>query len=77
MGLGDGEVTHHGQDREEVLDVAVSAGQGDVAGLTAAIRHWADNLAEAQQVGRQGRQILEERYTEQIGLRRYQEILES
>ncbi len=61
--------------REEGGGVVVA--EGDADGLTEIIRRWADNPADAHQAGSQARKILEQRYTERIGLRKYQEILES
>ena len=51
--------------------------EGDADRLTEVIAHWADDPAEARRVGLRGREIFEQRYTQQIGLQRYQEILES
>ncbi len=61
--------------RQEGGGVVVA--EGDADRLTEVIAHWADDLAEARRVGMRGREIFEQRYTQQIGLRRYQEILES
>ena len=51
--------------------------EGDADGLARTIARWADRRDEAQQMGDKAREVFEQGYTERIGLRRYQEILES
>ncbi len=50
--------------------------EGDHAGLKDLIVRWAANRAEAQEVGRHGREIFDRLYTRQIGLKRYTQVLE-
>lgn len=61
--------------REEGGGVVVS--EDDPDGLTEVIRRWAENPAEARHAGKRAREVFEQRYTERIGLARYQQILES
>lgn len=50
--------------------------EGDHAGLKDLIVRWAANRAEAQEVGRRGREVFKCFYTRQIGLKRYTQVLE-
>ena len=52
------------------------AGEGDVKGIQEIITGWADNRTEAAAEGTRARKIFEENYTEHIGLRLYQGVLE-
>ena len=51
--------------------------EGDADALTSLIARWADRRDEAREVGQKARQVFEQHYTERIGLRKYQKILES
>ena len=51
--------------------------EGDKAGLKDLILRWAANRAEAQEVGRRGREVFERLYTREIGLKQYTEVLEA
>jgi len=73
QGNGSGEIARMLRDEGGGVLVA----EGDADGLAALIARWADHRDEAREVGRKAREVFEQRYTERISLRRYQQILES